>query len=212
MMELATNLGFAIIDRMLGGQGNPIDKSRDFSEIERAIIDKILTVCVQLLREPWKNVTEISPYLERVETNPQFAQIIAPSEMIAIVTINVKIGDVEGLMNVCLPYFTLESVMDKLNTKYWFSTMKDNYEEQYEEYIETVVRRVTMPVKAVLGKSSITVSDFVNLQLGDIIKLGSKVDSEMDIYVGNLKKFKALPGSSRDAYAVRVTQILREEN
>ncbi len=211
MLEIAANLGFAIIDRMLGGQGNPLEKSRDFSEIERSIIDKIVSVCVQLLREPWKNVTDINPYLERIETNPQFAQIIAPSEMIAIVTINLKIGDVEGLMNVCLPYFTLESVMDKLNTKYWFSTMKDNSEEQFEEHIETIIRRVDMPIKTVLGKSTITVNDFVNLQCGDIIKLGSKVDSELDVFVGNLKKFRAVPGTSRDAYAVRVTQVLREE-
>ena len=211
LLEIAANLGYAIIDRMLGGQGNPLDKSRDFSEIERSIIDKIISVCVQLMREPWKNVTEINPFLERVETNPQFAQIIAPSEMIAIVTINVKIGDVEGLMNVCLPYFTLESVMDKLNTKYWFSNMKDNNDEQFGEYIETVIRKVSMPLKAVLGRSTITVSDFVNLQCGDIIKLGSKVDNELDIFVGNIMKFKALPGTSRDAYAVRVTEVLKEE-
>lgn len=211
LLELAANLGFAMIDRMLGGPGNPLEKSRDFSEIERSIIDKIISVCVQLLREPWKNVVEITPLLERIETNPQFAQIIAPSEMIAIVTINVKIGDVEGLMNVCLPYFTLESVMDKLNTKYWFSTMKENNEENYEDHIETIIRRVDMPIRAVLGRSTITVSDFVNLQTGDIIKLNSKVDNEMDIFVGNLKKFKALPGSSKDSYAVRVTSILREE-
>lgn len=211
MLEIAANLGFAIIDRMLGGQGNPLDKSRDFSEIERSIIDKIITVMVQLLREPWKNVTEINPLLERIETNPQFAQIIAPSEMIAIITINVKIGDVEGLVNVCLPYFTLESVMDKLNTKYWFANMKDNNDEQFEDHIETIIRKVSMPIRAVLGNSTITVSDFVNLQRGDIIKLDSRVDNEMDIFVGNIKKFKALPGSSRDAYAVRVTSVLREE-
>lgn len=211
MMEVAANLGFTIVDRMLGGQGNPLDKNRDFSEIERSIIDKIITVMVQLLREPWKNVTEVNPFLERIETNPQFAQIIAPSEMIAIVTINVKIGDVEGLVNICLPYFTLESVMDKLNTKYWFANMKDNTGEEFEEHIETVIRKVYMPVKAVLGKSSITVSDFVGLQPGDIIKLSSKTDSEMDVYVGNLLKFKALPGSSRDAYAVRVTSVIKEE-
>ena len=212
LLELAANLGFAMIDRMLGGPGNPLDKSRDFSEIERSIIDKILAVCVQLLREPWKNVIEIDPVLERVETNPQFAQIIAPSEMIAIVTLSIKIGDIEGLMNICLPYFTLESVMDKLNTKYWFASMKENNEENYEEYIETVVRKVTMPIKAVLGKSIITVSDFVNLQQGDIIKLNSKVDNEMEVYVGNIKKFKALPGSQKDSYAVRVTSVLREED
>ena len=211
MLELAANLGYAMIDRMLGGPGNPLEKARDFSEIERSIIDKILAVCVQLLREPWKNVIEVDPVLERVETNPQFAQIIAPSEMIAIVTLSIKIGDVEGLMNVCLPYFTLESVMDKLNTKYWFASMKENNEENYEEYIETVVRKVSMPIKAVLGKSVITVSDFVNLQQGDIIKLNSKVDNEMEVYVGNIKKFKALPGSQKDSYAVRVTSVLREE-
>ena len=211
MLELAANLGFAMIDRMLGGPGEPIDKSRDFSEIERSIIDKILAVCVQLLREPWKNVVEIDPVLERVETNPQFAQIIAPSEMIAIVTLSIRIGDVEGLMNCCLPYFTLETVMDKLNTKFWFASMKENSDDSYGEVLETAVRKVSMPIKAILGKSVITVSDFVNLQNGDIIKLNSKVDTEMDIYVGNLKKFKALPGSSKDSYAVRVTSIIREE-
>lgn len=211
LLEVAANLGFAIIDRMLGGQGNPLEKSRDFSEIERSIIDKIIAVCVQLMREPWKNVTEINPYLERIETNPQFAQIIAPSEMIAIVTINVKIGDVEGLMNVCLPYFTLESVMDKLNTKYWFSNMKDSGGEQFGDYIETIVRKVSMPIKTILGKSSITVSDFVNLQQGDIIKLSNKVDSQLDVYVGNIRKFKALPGTNKDSYAVRITEVLREE-
>ncbi len=212
MLEMAANLGFAMIDRMLGGPGNPLEKNRDFSEIERSIIDKIMSVCVQLLREPWKNVVEVNPILERIETNPQFAQIIAPSDMIAIVTINVRIGDVEGLMNMCLPYFTLESVMDKLNTKYWFSTMKENEEENYEDHIETIVRRVEMPIRAVLGRSVVTVSDFVGLQNGDIIKLNSKIGQELDIYVGNLKKFKALPGSSKESYAVRVTSVLREED
>lgn len=74
---------------------------------------------------PWINVIDLHPRLDRIETNSQFAQIISPSEMIAIITINVKIGDVEGMMNICLPYLTLEDVMDKLNTKYWFSTMQE---------------------------------------------------------------------------------------
>ncbi len=212
ILELAPNLGFAMIDRMLGGQGVPIDKERDFSDIELVILNKIMSICMQLMRDPWKNVVDIEPFLERIETNPQFAQSIAPSDMIAIVTINVRIGDVEGLMNMCLPYFTLESVMDKLNTKYWFSTMKENEEENYEDHIETIVRRVEMPIRAVLGRSVVTVSDFVGLQNGDIIKLNSKIGQELDIFVGNLKKFKALPGSSKESYAVRVTSVLREED
>lgn len=211
IIELASNLGFAILDRMLGGAGNPLEKSRDFSEIELSILDKVMVTCMQLLREPWKNVVEIDPFMERIETNPQFAQVIAPSDMIAIVTLNVKVGDIEGFMNICLPYFTLEDVMDKLNTKYWFSTMQEVEDENYGEHIETLIRRVDMPVKAILGKSVISVMDFANLSVGDIIRLDTKTDSELEVYVGNIRKFTALPGSNKDKYAVRVASVIREE-
>ena len=211
ILEIATNLGYAMVDRMLGGAGEPLDKTREFSEIELLIIERILTVCVNLFREPWENVVDIHPRLERIETNSQFAQIISPSEMIAIVTINIKVGDVEGLMNVCLPYLTLEDVMDKLNTKYWYSTMQDKDEQQYMDAIESLISKASIPIKAVLGTSSISVSDFSTLQPGDIIRLDTKVDDELDVFVGNIRKFTALPGASGDKYAVRVTSIIREE-
>lgn len=211
IIELASNLGFTIIDRMLGGLGDPLEKPRDFSEIELSVLERVFTVLVNLLREPWKNVVEIHPRLERIETNSQFAQIISPSEMIAIVTINVCIGNVEGLMNICLPFLTLEEIMDKLNTKYWFSTMKNKDENSYEEFIETAINKAQIPMRALLGKSAISVMDFINLQVGDIIKLDTHVDDELDVYVGNIVKFKALPGSGSENYAVKVTEIIREE-
>ena len=211
IIEIATNLFYSMLDRMLGGSGQPLEKSRDFSDIELTILQKLLVMFTQLMREPWKNVVEISPVLSRLETNPQFAQVIAPSDMIAIVTLNMKIGDVEGMVNICLPFFTLEDVMDKLNTKYWFSTMQENHDEHYEEYIESMIRRVDIPIKAVLGRSTISVNDFLNLQVGDCIRLDSRVDTDMNVYVGNIKKFTALPGTDRDSYAVQITSVIREE-
>jgi flagellar motor switch protein FliM len=131
--------------------------------------------------------------------------------MIAIITINVKIGDVEGLMNVCLPYIVLEDVIDKLNTKYWYANMQQYDETNYSDAIEALIRKAQIPVKAVLGNSTITVSDFSMLQVGDIIRLDRDVEDELDVYVGNLRKFSALPGASGDNYAVRVTDVIREE-
>lgn len=211
IIELQPNLGYAMLDRMLGGAGQPLDKNRDFSEIELSILDKIMVTCMSLLREPWKNVVDLDPFMERIESNAQFAQVIAPNEMIAIVTLNVKVGNVEGFMNVCLPFVTLENIMDKLNTKYWYSTMQEVSEDSYQENIEALIKRVDIPIKAVLGKSVISVMDFASLQAGDIIRLDTRVDDEMEVYVGNLKKFTALPGIGKENYAVRVTSVIREE-
>lgn len=211
IMELAPNLGYAMIDRLLGGSGVSLEKKRNFSEIEINILERIFTVCVDLIREPWQNVVELRPRLERIETNSQFAQIISPTEMIAIVTLNIKIGEIEGLMNICLPFLTLEEVMDKLNTKYWYSTMQEKDDETYQEVIETLIQKAKIPVKAMLGRSTISVGDFVNLQKGDIIKLDTNIEDELDVFVGNIKKFKSMPGSFSDNYAVRVTSIIKEE-
>ena len=82
---------------MLGGRGDSLDKTREFSEIELLIIERILVISINLLQEPWQNVLDISPHLERIETNSQYAQIISPSEVIAIITMNIKIGDVVEL-------------------------------------------------------------------------------------------------------------------
>ena len=131
--------------------------------------------------------------------------------MIAIITINIKIGEVEGIMNVCLPYITLEDIIDKLNTKFWYSNQQEKDEQGYKDVIETHLIKAPMPVKAVLGHSAISVRDFMGLVPGDIIRLDTKVDDELEVYVGNIRKFTALPGAADDKYAVRVTSIIRED-
>lgn len=211
VIEMASNLGITIVDRMLGGAGVPVDKHRDFSEIELTIIGRIFTICVELLHEPWQNVLDIYPRLERIETNSQFAQIISPSEMIAIITMNIKVGEIESLMNICLPFITLEPVMDKLNTKFWYSSMKKSDKVEYKELLESLISKAPVPIRASLGNSIISVRDFSSLAVGDIIRLDSKVEQELDVFVGNIKKFTAVPGASGKQYAVRITSVIREE-
>ncbi len=211
ILEIAENIGYTIVDRMLGGVGAPLDKVREFSEIELLILERIFNVCVNLLEEPWSSVCDLEARLERIETNSQYAQIISPMEMIALVTLNIKIGEVEGLINICLPFITLESVIDKLNTKYWYSSLQEKDEQTYSDTIEALISRAPMPIKAVLGNSVISVNDFLGLQRGDIIRLDRKVDEELNVYVGNIKKFTALPGASGENYAVRITSVIREE-
>ncbi|TCT16433.1 flagellar motor switch protein FliM [Natranaerovirga pectinivora] len=212
VMDFSVNIGYAIIDRMLGGKGKPLEKQRDFSEIERILLEKIFTVCINELRDPWKSVVDLEPHLEKLETNSQFAQIISPNEMIALVTLSIKIGKIEGLLNICLPYICIEPIMDKLNTKFWFSTMQQKDNEDYKDAIETIISKAKIPIRINLGNSKISVNDFVNLQKGDIIKLDTKIDNNIDVFVGKIKKFTAKPGMFKDINAIQITSVIREED
>ena len=141
IIEMASSLGYTIVDLMLGGSGVPLDKPREFTEIELSIIQRIMAVCTNLLIEPWANVQSINPTLERIETNSQFAQFVSPNEMTSIVTMNIKVGDVEEVMNICIPYAVVEPVIDKINTKYWYSTAEIKDDDKYRELIEDNIHK-----------------------------------------------------------------------
>ena len=135
----------------------------------------------------------------------------ANTRMEMIITMNMKIGNIEGMINICLPYEVLEPVIDKLNTKYWYSTVKATDSFAYKDQLEVAIAKARIPIRAELGRSTISLNDFINIQRGDIIKLNTKTSDELSVFVGNIMKFKALPGSSSDAYAVKISQIIREE-
>ncbi len=212
ILELTPNMGYAIIDRVLGGSGVGIEKIREFTDIERVILEKIFVQFVQLLREPWQNVVELDPILEKIETNSQVVQIISPNEIIALVTLNIKIGNVAGMMNICIPHLVIESIMDKLNTKYWFTQKEQELGPSYEEYIEKMIERRKVPVKAVLGKTHITVREFLELKCTDIVKLDRDIDSDLDIYVGNILKFSGTPGEYKNKVAIKINEVIQRED
>ncbi len=212
LLEMSANIGYSIIDRVLGGTGVTIKKMRDFSEIEKILLDRIIVQMLTYMVEPWENVIRFKPRLEKIETNSQFAQVISPNEMIALVTLSIKIGSSEGLLNFCLPHLVLEPIMDRLNTKFWFSHGDEEDSESYKEDLEAQLEKVNVPVSVVLGKTNIMVSEFIQLQVGDIIPLDSYITQDLNVMIGNLLKFQAKPGVSRGKNAILITQFLDKED
>ena len=212
LLELSPNMGYTIIDRVLGGSGSGLNVIRDFTDIERVILEKIFVQFVQLLVEPWQNVVELDPILEKIETNSQVVQIISPNEIIALVTLNIKIGNVAGMMNICIPHLVIESIMDKLNTKFWFAQKEQELGPSYEEYIQKMIQKSRVPVKAVLGKTHITIREFLDLMRNDIVKLDKDIDSDLDIYVGNILKFTGTPGEYKNKVAIKINQVITRED
>jgi flagellar motor switch protein FliM len=210
LMEVAPTLAFTIVDRLLGGQGLVIEKNRDLTEIERTIVEHRLTQIIDITGEAWAEVYKLTPQFMAMETNPQFTQIVAPNEMIVLVTLEVKIGETVGMINVCMPYLVLEPILDKLSTFFLFSTQAKETSPEQTEAIRKKIEWAKVDMVAFLGHSEILVRDLLELSEGDVIPLNQSVKDALPIYVGEFMKFKSIPGLNAEHLAVQITEIVQE--
>ena len=144
-----------------------------------------------------------------------FVQIAPSSEIVLVVSLDVNIGVNTYLMNLCFPTFALEEVLTKLNRQQITAPSVTISAQRRKENIETINKQISttfLTVQAELAKTSITVGDFLNLEVGDIIKLDKKVNEEIEISINNRKKLFGRPGNVDGKRAVQVTRFLKEED
>lgn len=210
IIEMTPSISFAMIERILGGTGHAFERARGFTEIELSLLEKILGQIINYFRDPWKNVIELRPKLKKIETNPQFAQIMSPNETVALITLNTKVGNIEGMMHICIPHLVIEPVIPKLSTKFWFSGINKEITGNDLKIIEKKIQSTVLPVRVVLGSSDIAVRDFLGLQVGDVIPLNTAYNDDLKIFVGNLLKFHGKPGLKNNRVAVKITRVERK--
>ena len=211
IIDVSPNIAFAIIDRVLGGFGKGVEKIRDFTEVEMVLVEKMMKNFAEVMKEPWENIIDINPKLEKIETNVQFAQLISPNEIIALITLSVKVAETEGMVNICIPHMVVEPIVPKLSTKFWFSTNENASTSEYKETINSKIQKTYVPIKAVLGNTDITVDEFLQLSKGDVLLLDKKVDTDIPVSVGDLLKFYAKPGVRKNKLALKINKVLTRE-
>lgn len=210
IMEINPNLGFALLDRLLGGQGHAPQKIRSLTEIEQTVIERTVQRMLDYLAEPWENIIELEPSLERVETNPQFTQLVSPSEVMMIVSIETKMGDVLGMVNICIPFLVLEPIMDKLNVRYYYSFSGQKHIPENVALIRSRLDQSYITIKALLGETRITVRDLLELSSGDVIPLNRKIGEELHLVIGDHTKFTGKPGINDGRVAIQVSRVVEE--
>ncbi len=207
ILDMSSTIAFVLIDRILGGQGKAIEENRSFTEIELTLIKKFIKEITSLMIDPWENVIELEPKLDKIETNSQFAQIVSPNETTALITLNLKIGEVQGYLNICIPHIVIEPILSKLSTQYWFSSINKKSNEESKGILEKRITNSSVEVAVELGHTQITVKDFLELQLGDVIPLDNTTNGELEIKVGNKHKYFGAPGTMKNKTAVKITKI-----
>ncbi len=214
VLEIAPEITFIMIDRLFGGSGETGGKvNRDLTDIEQAVMEGIIVRILANMREAWTQVIDLRPRLQQIETNPQFAQIVPPSEMVILVTLEIKIGEEAGMMNICIPYITIEPIVSKLSSQFWFSSVRRSSTTQYLGTLKEKLSDVSMELVAEIGSINVPIRDVVGLRVGDVIRLqNTKIEAPLTLAVGSKKKFYCQPGKLGKKMAVQVIGKIEDQD
>lgn len=210
IMEINPNIGFAFLDRLLGGPGDALAKARGLTEIELTVMERLAQRMLDFLTEPWGSIIEMEPSLERIETNPQFTQLVSPSEMVIIISLETHMADILGMINICIPFLVLEPIVDKLSVHYYYSATNTRTNEESMAAIQTKLQNTNVTVKVLLGRNTITVKDLLELSVGDVIPLKRGINEELEVVIGQSTKFLGKPGILSNRLSLQISQVIKE--
>lgn len=209
LMEVNPNIAYSMMDRVLGGKGKSSKQVDSLTEIETIIMSQLFEKSIVNLEEAWSTIVDINPVLEDFEVNPQFLQMVSPNETVVVVSLTTQIGDVSGMINICIPHIVLEPIIPKLSVHYWMETTKDRDPETYNQ-ITRHIKQVKVDAKTLLGNTSITVDQLLNLKPNDVIKLNQSIDEPLQLVVNDKPKMLVQAGKVNKKIAVQVLEEIKE--
>lgn len=210
IIDLKPAIAFTIIDRMFGGPGDAPDKVRSLTDIERTVIERIVNGMLEHFAEAWESIVHLEPRLEVMESNPQFAQVVSPSEMVVMITLEMKLGDKMGMMTICIPYIVIEPVVDKLNAHFWYSGLSKKATTAHLDKLRHNIEKARIPMSVILGNAELTVGELLDLQVGDVVQLDGPVDKPLGIIVGSKVKFEGTAGLVGSRMGIEITSVVKE--
>ncbi len=205
VLDINPVIAFPMIDRLFGGPGAEMPDTRALTEIEAAVMHGVIRGTLEAYAEAWRNIGDFRMSAGSIETNPMFVQVAAPSEIVITVAIDVRVGEHVGVITFCLPYPTLEHILDKLSAHNWFRTQSREVQPDDLEALQTIVGTAKVPVVAELGRTELTIGEVLGLEVGDVILLDGGVERPVTVRVGNQPKFTGRPGRVRGRLAVEIT-------
>lgn len=206
VLEIDPSIAFTIIDRLFGGKGWSANLTREMTDIELSVIERIVTRMLANLAVAWENVIAIQPKLEKLECNPQFVQVVPPNDMVVLITLETKVGEVEGMTNLCIPYIVLEPIITKLSAQFWYSSIRRHTSPEGQKRLKSRMTDLEVPLVVEVGTTHITFKELLHLTRGDVIKLEQKRANPLQVQINNQYKFLGYPGSSGSKKAVRILE------
>ena len=210
VIEINPSIAFPMLDRLLGGKGEPFDASREFSDIELSLFETILRVMMSTLKEAWGPVMDIYPTVESKESSPNVVQIVAQNEIVVMVVMEIIIGHSSGMMNICYPVIALEPVLPKLASRDLMLNETSSKKSRNTE-LQVLLGGAKVDIEANLGNTDLSMSDILGLQVGDVLRLSSAANDIVTVSVDSKERFKGEIGLRRFRKSIQITEIIDTE-
>ena len=210
VVEINPSIAFPMLDRLLGGKGDPYDASREFSDIELNLFETILRVVMATLKEAWGPVMEVYPSIESKESSPNVVQIVAQNEIVVMVVMEIIIGHSSGMMNICYPVISLEPILPKLASRDLMLNETNSKKSRNTE-LQILLGGAKVNLEANLGESELTLRDVLDLEVGDVIRLNSPADDTVIVSIDGKDRFKGEIGLRRFRKSVEIIEIIETE-
>ncbi len=209
ILDINPSILYPIIDRLLGGgrEGGPLAR-RPLTEIELRLVSRITNLFLSELCHAWENVISLELEVVRVESNPQLAQIVPPNEVVVLISFELALGDIRGMMNLCIPYNAIERISGKLSANSWVTYGRKPATPEMTESISQALRGSLVSLNVRLASTKITTGELLGLRVGDIITTDKDVHSPLQVSVQGVPKFRASPGAFKNHKAIRIVEVI----
>src|SRR3989304_713853 len=211
ILDINPSILYPIIDRLLGGGRETGSLARrPLTEIELRLVSRITGLFLQELRHAWENVLDLKLEVLQVESNPQLIQIVPPNEVVVLISFELAIGDLRGMMNLCIPYNTIERISSKLSANTWVTYGRRQPTPESIEQISRTVCTSLVELNVRLSQTRISAGELLSLRVGDIITTAKDIHSPLLVSVEGVPKFHAKPGAYKGHKAILVTDTIKK--
>lgn len=210
VLEINPSIVFSMIDRLLGGKGESYDSQREFSDIELNLLDSILRQIMQTLKDAWGPVAEIWPSIDAKESSPNVVQIVAQNEVVIMVVMEIIIGHSSGMINLCYPVISLETILSRLGSRDFLLSETSSKKSRNKE-LQALIGGANINVSASIGSANLSLKEVLDLQVGNIIRLDRKADDTVLVAIDGRDKYLAKIGLQRYRKTIEIKEYIKTE-
>lgn len=211
LLEVNPNIAFSMMERLLGGKESQTNhQPSDLTEIEASILSQLFENALGNLEEAWSVIADIEAELQEFEINPQFLQMVSPNETVVVVTLDTRIGEVTGMINICIPHVVLEPIIPKLSMHHWMQTGSKKRDQTSYEQLTNHMKEVEVEAKTLLGETTISLENLLQLHTNDVITLNQPIERPLQLVVNDEPKMLVQPGKVKNKMAVQILNDIRE--